>query len=279
MKVVSNDGLSFLQEFILTWKRRIRYRFGTTIIEVSDDVSTAKFRCHSAIEERRAVSLFYKEEGTINWLRNNLKSGQVFIDVGANVGIYSVIAAQLVGSSGKVFSFEPHAANFISLLENIVLNGLEKICMPLSIALSNEKRYLPFHYATLTSGSSMSQLDKTIDPDGNDVSSGITEIKASTSLDELIQKGIIDNPHHIKIDVDGIEEFILKGVSELLTGSTPPLSIQVEVQSDTRLPVIERMNEYDYVVDHIHHTELGKTKISQGISPLEITHNIVFIKR
>lgn len=277
MKVASEHGLSFLQNSVLAWRRRIRHRVATTI-QVSDELTSARFRCGSAIEERRAVSLFQKERGTIAWLRNNVKRGQVFVDVGANVGIYTVLAAQLTGPEGKVFAFEPHAVNFSSLMENIALNGLERICVPVSTALSSRPGFLPFHYASLTAGSSMSQLGLTVDPDGRNVSAGVSELKAATSLDSLVADGFVLSPHHIKIDVDGIEADIVEGMENILTGETPPLSIQVEIQPDTRLPVIERMASYGFQIDHVHHTESGRSRIDSGVSPDDVTHNIVFLR-
>ena len=277
MRVASRRGLSYFQNSILAWRRRIRHRVATSI-QITDGIATAEFRCCSAIEERRAVSLFHKETGTVAWLRDNVKPGQVFVDVGANVGLYTVLAAQLVGRTGKVFAFEPHAVNFGSLMENIALNGLEEACVPISTALSNEPGFLPFHYASLTAGSSMSQLGLKVDPDGREVDKGVAELKAATSLDYLVANGAVSSPHHIKIDVDGIEACIVDGMREILTGETPPLTVQVEIQPDTRVPVIDRMLEYGFTIDHCHHTESGKTKIASGVSPEDVTHNIVFTR-
>ena len=277
MKVASQRGLTRFQNSVLAWRRRIRHRVATTI-QISDTLTTAEFRCGSAIEERRAVSLFHKEAGTVSWLRNSLKAGQVFVDVGANMGLYTVLAAQLVGPDGKVFAFEPHAVNFSSLMENIALNGLEEICFPISSALSNQAEFLPFHYASLTAGSSMSQLGRTVDPDGNPVDRSVSEIKSATSLDQLVDSGLVDSPHHIKIDVDGIEADIVEGMQNLLTNGTPPLTVQVEIQPDTRLEVMAMMEKSGFTIDHCHHTEIGQKKMAEGLCPTEITHNIVFAR-
>lgn len=278
MRVTSQRGLSYLQSSLLAWRRRIRHRVATRI-EVSDGTVSAMFNCHSAIEERRAVSLFHKEPGTVAWLRNNIRPGQVFVDIGANVGIYSVLAGQLVGSSGRTFSFEPHAVNFGSLMENIALNGLQDVCVPIATALADKPCHLPFYYASLTAGSSMSQLGQTVDPDGRAVDRGVKELKAATSLDQLIEDGLVDSPDHIKIDVDGIEDSIVRGMQKTLTGQNPPTTIQVEIQHDTRVPVIKLMSECGYDIDHTHHTEAGQLAISRGSDPDEITHNIVFTRK
>lgn len=278
MKVESHSGPSLLQQSLLQWRRRIRHRVSTSI-EVSDGNTEAIFECRSAIEERRAISLFHKEPGTIKWLRNNVEPGQVFIDIGANVGIYTVLAGQLVGRSGRTYSFEPHAVNFSSLMQNIALNGLEDVCVPIATALSDKPGHLPFYYASLTAGSSMSQLGQTVDPDGREVSNGVKELKAATSLDNLIDEGLVESPDHIKIDVDGIEADIVSGMQRTLTGERAPETVQIEIQPDTREPVILKMADCGYQIDHIHHTETGAKAVADGTPEEEVTHNIVFVRK
>ena len=57
----------------------------------------------------------------------SLQPGDVFVDVGANIGYYPVIAAHVVGDEGAIFAFEPNAANFKLLRENLQLNHCEHI--------------------------------------------------------------------------------------------------------------------------------------------------------
>ena len=60
---------------------------------------------------------------TTNLLTRVLKPGDAFIDVGAHVGFFSMIAAALVGPAGRVVAFEPNAENYASLRNNVSLNG------------------------------------------------------------------------------------------------------------------------------------------------------------
>jgi len=76
------------------------------------------------IAERQFVSAF-------------LRPGDVFVDVGANIGLFSVTAANRVGDTGKVYAFEPAAKTFHRLSENININNLRNI-QPFQLALSNE---------------------------------------------------------------------------------------------------------------------------------------------
>ena len=61
------------------------------------------------------------------FLDSVLKEGMVFIDAGANEGLYSLFASQYVGPSGRVFSFEPSQREFQRLECNIRLNGLRNV--------------------------------------------------------------------------------------------------------------------------------------------------------
>ncbi len=67
-----------------------------------------------------------------------LKPGMVVVDIGANFGYYALIAAQFVGSTGKIYACEPEPNNFRLLLNNIKINGFSNVA-PLQIALSNRK--------------------------------------------------------------------------------------------------------------------------------------------
>lgn len=253
MRVDADTGLTAIQRSILAWKRRLRSR--TTVdLSVPLDEGDLLFRCRSAIEENRAANLLNKEPGTIRWLRESLSPGDVFVDVGANVGIYSLLAARLIGSGGKVYAFEPHAANFESLMFNIENNSVQDCCTPLSCALSNVSGFQPFYYASLTPGSSMSQLDNKTDPAVSEVSSGLAEMKYAVALDDLIDQGVMKRPTHIKIDVDGVESKVVQGMSRLLTNDPRPVSVQIEVQPDTQASVLGQMEAYDYSVSHRHHT-------------------------
>ena len=75
-------------------------------------------------------SLYYTgtyEKGSLDVLKNVLKKGDVFIDVGANIGMMSVFASEVVGDSGKVIAFEPNPVTRTILTENIEKNGLSNV--------------------------------------------------------------------------------------------------------------------------------------------------------
>jgi len=127
-------------------------------VEIVDTHSRYRFRCETLWELTRCMSLFTKEAGTCEWIENEVAPGEVFYDIGANIGIYSVLAAFRVGESGRVYAFEPHSANFTRLAANIVANSLQQIIVPCSFALNDVDGYFPFNYSSSEAASANSQL-------------------------------------------------------------------------------------------------------------------------
>jgi FkbM family methyltransferase len=82
------------------------------------------------------------EQETVRVLESVLKPGDTFIDVGAHVGYFSVIAAALVGRHGRVWALEPDPLNFKALVENIELNGAN--VFPLRLAAGPFQGYMDF---------------------------------------------------------------------------------------------------------------------------------------
>jgi len=80
------------------------------------------------------------EEGTTKFIKDNLRSGDTFIDVGASVGYYTLLASKLVGPKGKVYSFEPAKQNLDVLLRNLFDNGIKNVIVfPFALTDSTEK--------------------------------------------------------------------------------------------------------------------------------------------
>jgi len=144
------------------------------------------------------------EEGTTKFIKENLRSGQTFVDVGASVGYYTLLAAKLVGSGGKVYAFEPLQENHLTLSKNLATNNLKNVIVFFN-ALSNE----PGFKIKLYGGDIPGQYSL-IDNKGKDFREVNNEI-----FDKLNKKeGII--PDMIKIDVENAQMQVLEGMKEIL---------------------------------------------------------------
>ena len=91
----------------------------------------------------RRLGSVEKEPFTVAYIEDRLKPGDVFYDIGANVGPYSLIAAKATGGQAQIFAFEPSPASFRDLTRNIELNGCTDSVTPLPVALWSETRMLP----------------------------------------------------------------------------------------------------------------------------------------
>ena len=212
------------------------------------------FPRHSRLAVKRARKMGSKEPGTIKWLHENLRSDDVFLDIGANIGIYAAFAAARV-TGGKVYAIEPHAGNFAALLETIEANSMQERIAPINIALDVQPAWIDFTYNKLRVGSSSSQLASS--PTHGVARNCVEEKKYATSVDALIEEGIMDAPTLVKIDVDGNEPNILQGMVQLLQHpSLRQLQIEIDPQLEADIPAF--MLQQGYTLIHRHLTAHGE---------------------
>jgi len=270
------------RQFPTPWQTRLSklrfdlsQRLNTHLSVAVDDFSLA-FVCHGPMEEMRVRSLLVKEEGTIDWLRQYVLPGEVFLDVGANIGLYSLVAAKRVGAGGRVFSIEPHAVNVISLMQNIAANNLQDRINVICTALHNSSGVFEFNYYSLEPGSAMSQLGETKDGYEQDFVPVMKELKLATSIDDLVARQSMPPPNHVKIDVDGNERLVIEGMMNLLQSPARPRSVQVEVNKRDRDELFALFTQARYTQTQVHYTAAGKVALARGDDAVEIPCNAVF---
>ena len=194
-----------------------------------------------------------KEPGTIEWLDESLREGDVFYDIGANMGIYTAFAVPRVGD-GLIYAFEPHGANFALLLETIAINGFAQAIRPLSVALGSSCEFSAFHYSSLVPGSSGSQIDTSPLKAPEDL---LQEVKSCWRIDTLVELQIIRPPDVVKIDVDGNELNILHGMNQVLRARSVRT---IQVESDPQLDgaIGEHLERHGYREDSRHFSRQGQ---------------------
>lgn len=137
----------------------------------------------------------------VAFLDKTLKEGDVFIDIGANIGTWTLRASKLVKSTGKVLSFEPHPLFHKFLCENILLNKFNNI-HNYNVGLSENK-------STLYFSNNFDTMNHVLLSKANDC----IEVKVE-KLDQYTKE--IQIIHLIKIDVEGYELFVFKGSIDTL---------------------------------------------------------------
>lgn len=144
------------------------------------------------------------EPHIVRTIRDNLSTGQVFVDVGANVGIMSFHAAQIVGPLGKVISFEPNEANARLFLLGLLANGFAQFVRLHRSALSDRCELFALE------GGSNTSLVRPEAP---------ARLVQSLRGDELLH----NEPaiHFIKLDIEGHEPFAIRGLQETIRRHKP----------------------------------------------------------
>lgn len=233
-----------------------------------------RFVADSLPAYQRARALFSKEPGTIAWLRDNLRPDDVFVDIGANVGTFSLFAARQIAGRGHVFAFEPHLPTTVQLMQNIALNRLGGEITVLSVAVSGEDRFTPFLYKRWREGDSGSQLEIEGGP-GLKNAVG-RELKSGLTLDTLIEREIIPPPNLIKVDTDGVELQITSGMKRFLQSERRPRSVMIEVQRGEFAQQSSFMKGCSYEMVQHHLFRKSEKEFAKGKPLEELAFNAIF---
>lgn len=160
------------------------------------------------------------ENNELSMFKKLLKSGDIFFDVGANIGLYSLISSPLIGSSGSVISFEPTPNTYDRLLENISLNNLTNVST-YQTALGHEIGNVDF-YVSHEIHDARNSIANLPDFETTKITVPIT------TIDQHIKSNNIEvsKISLIKIDVEGWELPVLQGASKTLLEGFPTIMIE-----------------------------------------------------
>jgi FkbM family methyltransferase len=188
----------------------------------------------------RANTLFTKEPITIQWI-DMMRAGNVLWDIGANVGGYSIWAAQRRGV--EVYAFEPEASNYAVLCRNFRENHVKGLAYP--IALSDAPRVSTLFCSSPQAGGSCHSLGEEVGPN-LEARPGVKQGAIAMTLDQLSE--LLPRPTHLKIDVDGFEHLVIAGGKGLLQQD---ISLLVEVNENlpAHQAMLAQLAEWGYTYD------------------------------
>ena len=168
-----------------------------------------------AVSGQLALDAYEKFETAL--FRKHVRSGMSIIDIGANIGYYTVIGARRVGKNGKIFCFEPEPSNYVRLNENITLNDLQNV-VALKLALSDRAGISKLFLTKNNKGThSLADQRQT----GNFIT------VETAILDQVLAGYGSPKVDLIKMDIEGAEGLALKGMSKTII-SNPDLTIFME---------------------------------------------------
>jgi FkbM family methyltransferase len=162
---------------------------------------------------------------------DHLAPGSVFYDVGANYGFFSLLGSRLVGDSGMVIAFEPLEENREKLADHLTINGRSN-CRVLPLALSDECGTVELVLDHGTGRAGISFIER---------QGAVTRTVNSATLDSLTN---LPAPDLVKIDVEGAEAYVLRGMRRVLQEHRP--IVVVEIHGEQEGPVREFLAEVEY---------------------------------
>lgn len=205
---------------ILWWKLNKFYFKLPVIVQLYPEI---KCICYPNNSHFGTLVLYttFPEYSEMMMVHKLLKVDDIFLDVGANIGVYSLIAASKI-TSGKIYAFEPSIKSLPNLYENISLNQINNKVRVVEKVVSDKDGSLDFDISDASDYNHISCSDS-----GKDI------IKLpSITLDNFISKNKISHIKLIKIDVEGTELLVLKGLKESLKSKLVDVLI-VEVSEGT----------------------------------------------
>jgi len=195
----------------------------------------------------RARTLLTKEPETIKWLQS-FKKTDIFWDVGANIGLYSVFASLMTGC--KTYAFEPENQNFAVLNKNIFFNKIDKLVQAYCVGISNVTEINSLKLSKFEAGHS-----------GHSLSQSVARFNQGCicfSIDDLIELGI-PSPNHLKIDIDGLEHLVIQGARKNLN-SMDSVLVEIDQKNTRHMEILNEMKSrgFTYNAEQVEKTGLNR---------------------
>lgn len=183
------------------------------------------------------------EEDTTKLIQETVKPGMHVLDIGANVGYYTLILARSVGPTGKVWAFEPVKRFRDHLLWHIEKNNLNDIVTVLPYGLSDTTIDIPISIDNSTATLHWPKSKPAVE----------NEIISLKRFDDVVNTLKIENIDFIKIDIDGNEPKFFRGAIMFFKNCHPPIAMEFAqlclhvAGSDVR-ELAKMLNEYGYIL-------------------------------
>ena len=189
------------------------------------------------------------------FIRGVLKAGDVFVDIGANVGWYTMLASTIVGDGGHIHAFEPRRPIVDYLQRTVALNGLDELITVYPIGLSNE-----IATETLMWGAESDNGGSASFVRGDASADMVCQAIEVRSLDGLN----LDHIDVIKIDVEGAEPLVLDGAKRTIERDRPIIVTEILPSqlrrvcgwsADKYFDLFQSHGYCGYIIDHIRYGE------------------------
>lgn len=245
----------------------------STITNITDKFS---IYVNNSLEQYRADSFFTKEPETVAWI-NTFKTNNVFYDIGANIGVYTLYAAAI--RNVRTYSFEPYYKNYLSLIENVKLNNIQNLCAPILCGLAEVTKFDSFFVLEERIGSSGHQIGEAKDEFGKPFKPVTKYPLLTYSLDDFIESFKSPIPNYIKIDVDGLEPNIIDGMNNTLKNEKlESICIEFNMTKDKKEEYIDRFYELGFVTENTFNNLENHSRFRRKVNNNRLCENVIFTR-
>ena len=243
------------------------------VIERQIRVLFAPISTKIAVKLKHGIAAGLKAKGAltyINLFRPDTKEdvflkkwdfvGKKIYDIGGNLGLFSIFFAKAAGNNGAVYTFEPNPYLYRLIIRNSAVNGLTNL-FPLNVGIGakTEKQTLAVPLHQLGSGTFSAEVGERLNLEKARM------YKAQVfRLDDLVRANRIPLPDFVKMDVEGFEYNVLKGMEEIVHECKPEIFIEIHDTGDLE-------SIYHFLIDRgyiIYHVEAEKQIESDTIGEM-----------
>jgi FkbM family methyltransferase len=227
-----------------------------------------RLRCYPDSHSASAALYFsgLPDYPEMRFMQRYLRRGDVFLDVGANIGVYSLLAASLVGDEGSVHAFEPNERTYARLIENKALNQCHQLhCHRLALAGDNQPRAMTDSGDDCTASFAFSSASASAAVD-------------CVALDEFLRDTTFAMA---KFDIEGAEPIALGGSRAHLNRGNPPV-LQLEMDGYSRRFGVSTDQLMAQLMDHDYrfaHYDAASNRLGHTLRPWEHGTNALAIRR
>jgi len=201
-----------------------------------------KFNGYSVKIPTRFINYFpsdYEKEN-FSFLKAQAKPGSTVLDIGAHIGLFSVIASEITGDKGKIFSFEPSPSTTAFLKKTIHINSKDAVIEPVQQAMSNETGKITF----FVSDDKIDNSNSLVSYKDDRKLTGI-EVDMNT-IDNFVATKKINNLSFIKIDVEGAEYDALRGGTTTFATQRPAFILAIHP-----IPIKAKGDKLEDIYDYV----------------------------
>jgi FkbM family methyltransferase len=240
--------------------------------EVTLNILDVPFRFFTKADDHIANEIFYHqgyEAAEFSLVKGIVASSRVFVDVGANTGIFSIFAAK-VNPGLKVLSFEPHPSNYARLQKNIALNRLDNV-QTFPLALGQVETTIQFTIPADNSLSTTASVNEAFATHFHGMPQKRVDV-SQVKLDNILSFENISSKDLIKIDVEYYELEVLLGATRILSTIRPLLLVEI-LDYNALLHHAPKMRG---TIDENHAKEIQKVLADLGYVPYGLSKDGIY---